>query len=396
MEPSRTFLEEREQKARERMARVAASLGEEEGADPSGNPAVETVSRRNRTRRRRLTLPKLKIDDISREIETIPTERAASGGVPVLRHDLFTNGIAYLDLAFDVSDIPEELQPYLPLLGKLTTQMGAAGALLRGDGKADFPADRRPRRQSRRRRNRRRQRKLAEDGFSVKALHRNTDEAVGIIRDILTEGDLNDDARMRELILEKKNGLHASVIPSGHIFAQMAAAATLSLPAWRTEQWHGRTQLRLIAGTADHLKDLREEIREKLARLRKIVFVRNRLLMNMTADSVGLQSLTAAADGLVAALPAGNPPTNTEMRNRRPVHIGIAIPAQVCYVAKVLAAPPLCRSAFGASLHSGETTLQRLSLPPYPGSRGGLWGFLPLRTGQRSLCLPLLSGSASD
>ena len=44
-----------------------------------------------------------------------------------MSHDLFTNGIAYLDLAFDVSDIPEELQPYLPLLGKLTVQMGAAG-----------------------------------------------------------------------------------------------------------------------------------------------------------------------------------------------------------------------------------------------------------------------------
>jgi Zn-dependent M16 (insulinase) family peptidase len=176
--------------------------------------------------------------------------------------------------------------------------------------------------------------------FSVKALYRNADEAVGIVRDILTEGDLTDAARMRELILEKKNNLHASVIPSGHLFAQMAAAASLSLPAWRTEQWHGRTQLRLIAGTADRLSDLREDLREKLAHLRKIVFVRRRLLLNMTADAEGLQRLTTAADALLAALPAGNPPENPEVRNRRPVHIGIAIPAEVCYVAKVLAAPP--------------------------------------------------------
>ncbi|MDP3098448.1 MAG: insulinase family protein, partial [Syntrophales bacterium] len=341
MEPSRTFLEEREQKARERMARVAASLGEEE----KEQIRQETLLlKRFQTEpdppEAAATLPKLKIDDISREIETIPTERTAAGGVPLLRHDLFTNGIAYLDLAFDVSDIPEELQPYLPLLGKLTTQMGAAGlsyeamakriSLRTGGFGVNLAAG------------------ATADGsgnwqkmvFSVKALHRNTDEAVGIIRDILTEGDLNDDARTRELILEKKNGLHASVIPSGHIFAQMAAAATLSLPAWRTEQWHGRTQLRLIAGTADHLNDIREEVREKLARLRKIVFVRNRLLMNMTADSAGLQGLTRATDALVTALPTGNPPAKPEMRNRQPVHIGIAIPAEVCYVAKVLAAPP--------------------------------------------------------
>ncbi len=128
MEPSRTFQEEREQKARERLARLAASLTE---------PEKERIRQETLLLKRfqtepdppeaAATLPKLKIGDISREIETIPTERAAAGGVPVLRHDLFTNGIAYLDLAFDVSDIPEELQAYLPLLGKLTVQMGAAG-----------------------------------------------------------------------------------------------------------------------------------------------------------------------------------------------------------------------------------------------------------------------------
>ena len=341
MEPSRTFQEEREQKARQRLTRLAASLSEEE----KEQIRQETLLlKRFQTEpdppEAAATLPKLRIGDISREIETIPTERAAAGGVPILRHDLFTNGIAYLDLAFDVSDIPEELQAYLPLLGKLTVQMGAAGlsyeamakriSLRTGGLGVNLAAG------------------ATADGsgnwqkmvFSVKALYRNADEAVGIVRDILTEGDLTDAARMRELILEKKNNLHASVIPSGHLFAQMAAAASLSLPAWRTEQWHGRTQLRLIAGTADRLSDLREDLREKLARLRKIVFVRRRLLLNMTADAEGLQRLTTAADALLAALPAGNPPEIPEVRNRRPVHIGIAIPAEVCYVAKVLAAPP--------------------------------------------------------
>ena len=341
MEPSRTFQEEREQKARQRLARLAASLSEEE----KEQIRQETLLlKRFQTEpdppEAAATLPKLKIGDISREIETIPTERAATDGVPVLRHDLFTNGIAYLDLAFDVSDIPEELQPYLPLLGKLTVQMWAAGLSYEAMAKrislrtgglgvnlaAGSTADGKETWQ-----------KMV---FSVKALYRNTDEAVWIVRDILTEGDLTDSARMRELILEKKNSLHASVIPSGHLFAQMAAAASLSLPAWRTEQWHGRTQLRLIAGTADRLSDLREDLREKLARLRKIVFVRRRLLLNMTADTDGLQRLTTAADALLAALPAGNPPEIPEVRNRRPVHIGIAITAEVCYVAKVLAAPP--------------------------------------------------------
>jgi Zn-dependent M16 (insulinase) family peptidase len=340
MEPSPTVQEEREKAIRERMARLQNSLSSE---------AEEQIRQETLVLKRFqtepdppeavATLPRLTIGDISREIEIIPTERTIIGGIPALSHDLFTNGIAYLDLAFDVSDIPEELQPYLPLLGKLTVQMGAAGlsyeamakriALKTGGLGVNLATG------------------LTVDGtgnwqkmlFSVKALERNTDEAIGIVEDILKAGELDDAARMRDLILEKKNNLHASVIPSGHLFAQMAAAAALSVPAWRTEQWHGRTQLRFIAGAADRLPDLREELREKLMRLREIVFVRNRLHLNLTADEAGLRRLAAAA-GRLSTLPAGSPPARIEERTPRPAHIGIAIPAQVSYVAKVLAAPP--------------------------------------------------------
>jgi Zn-dependent M16 (insulinase) family peptidase len=341
MEPSTTFLEDRERAVRERMDRLKESL----------SPDVQQQIREETLAMKRFqtepdppeaaaALPKLKIEDISREIESIPTERLAVVGVPVFNHDIFTNGIAYLDLAFDVSDVPEELQSYLPLLGKLTVQMGAAGlsyeamakrlALRTGGLGVNLTTG------------------LTVDGgrswqkmiFSVKALYRNVDEAIGIVLDILTTGDLTDADRMRDLILEKKNNLHASVIPSAHLFAERAAAATLSLSAWRNEQWHGRTQLRFIAGTADRLTDIREDLREKLLRLREMVFVRNRLHLNLTADEEGLGRLAGTTGALLETLPAGNPPAKLPEQARRAEHIGIAIPAQVCYVTKALAAPP--------------------------------------------------------
>jgi Zn-dependent M16 (insulinase) family peptidase len=341
MEPSRTFQEEREQAVRERLARLAASLSQEERERIRQETLMlKQFQEQPDSPEAAATLPKLKISDISREIETVPTDTAAIGGVPILSHDLFTNGIAYLDLAFDVSDVPEELQPYLPLLGKLTTQMGAAGlsyeemakriVLRTGGLGAGLAAG------------------LTADGsgnwqkliFSVKALYRNVDEALAIIRDILMEGDLTDDARMRDLILEKKNGLHASVVPSGHLFAQMAAAASLSLTAWRNEQWHGRTQLRFITGTADRLPYLLEDLQEKLMRLRETVFARKRLTVNLTADGEGLKGLAGAAGRLIEALREGSAAGVMTEPTRDRAHIGIAIPAQVCYVAKVLAGPP--------------------------------------------------------
>ncbi len=341
MEPSTTFLEDRERAVRERMARLKESLS----PDAQQQIREETLAlKRFQTEpdppEASATLPKLRIDDISREIESIPTARSAIDGVPALNHDLFTNGIAYLDLAFDVSDIPEELQPYLPLLGKLTCQMGAAGlsyeamakrlALRTGGLSVNLASG------------------LTADGkgswqkmiFSVKALYRNVDEAIGIVRDILTAGDLTDEGRMRDLILEKKNSLHASVIPSAHLFAERAAAATFTRSARRSEQWHGRTQLRFIIGAADRLTDTREDLREKLTLLREMVFVRNRLHMNSTADGEGLRRLAETSGALLEALPAGNPPVELPEQAHRGEHIGIAVPAQVCYVAKVLAAPP--------------------------------------------------------
>ncbi|MBM4312757.1 MAG: hypothetical protein FJ122_02425 [Deltaproteobacteria bacterium] len=341
MEPSTTFLEDRERVVHERMTRLGGSLSPEAQQQIREETlAMKRFQTEPDPPKASATLPKLRIDDISREIESIPTERSAIAGVPALNHDLFTNGIAYLDLAFDLSDIPEELQPYLPLLGKLTAQMGAAGlsyeamakrlALYTGGLSVNLASG------------------LTADGkgnwqkmiFSVKALYRNVDEAIGIVRDIMTAGDLSDAARMRDLILEKKNRLHASVIPSAHLFAERAAAASFTRSARRSEQWHGRTQLRFIAGTADRLTDIREDLRQKLTHLREMVFVRNRLHLNLTADEEGLKRLTRTSGALLEALPAGNPPAELPEDTHRGGHIGIAIPAQVSYVTKVFTAPP--------------------------------------------------------
>ena len=392
MEPSASFLEDRERVVRERMARLKASLSPEAQQQiREDTAAMKKFQTEPDPPEASATLPKLRIDDISREIESIPTVRSAIEGVPVLNHDIFTNGIAYLDLAFDISDVPEELQPYLPLLGKLTVQMGAAGlsyeamakrlALHTGGLSVNLTSG------------------LTTDGkrswqkmiFSVKALYRNVDEAVAVLRDILTAGDLTDAARIRDLILEKKNSLHASVIPSAHLFAERAAAAGFTRSARRNEQWHGRTQLRFIMGTADRLTDIREDLREKLTRLREMVFVKKRLHLNSTADEEGLGRLTGTAGILLEALPAGNPPVEPPEQPCYTGHIGIAVPAQVCYVAKVLAAPsfddPLSAGLFVLARQLSNGYLYRhirVRGGAYGGScryepLGGLFAFLSYR-----------------
>ncbi|MFA7464427.1 MAG: insulinase family protein, partial [Syntrophales bacterium] len=340
VEPSTTYLDEREESFRARMARKKAEMSRGElekiraeslelrkkQAEPDSPSALRS-------------LPELKISEIPREIETIPTRDLSIGGVPALAHEIFANGIAYIEFAFDVSDIPDDLQPYLYLLGKLSTGVGAAGMSytemakrisLKTGGLGFHLAS-----------------GMAADGKSnwqklivqLKALHRNASDAVGIASDLLCAADFSDKGRVRDLVLESKNRLHSSVVPSGHMFARRTAAAALSVPFYRDEQWNGRSQLQLLSAVSERFEERSEDILKNISRLYREVFRRERLLINITGDEEGISLLAEAAEKRLSGLPAagkGIGPAQEPVLP--PVYSGVIIPAEVSYVAKAVPA----------------------------------------------------------
>lgn len=340
MEPDADFNENQEKKYREKMALLKSSFSatELERINTQANELKKFQAQQD-SPEDAATLPKLKIEDIPRAIETIPAQKSSIAEVPVYEHDIFTNGIAYVDLAFDVGGVPEELQPYLPLLGKITTGMGAAGftyeemakriALQMGgfgyDLVTGFTADARASWQ-----------KMV---FSFKSLYRNLPEAIRIVSDIICAGDLNAEARMRDLISERKNNLQSAIIPSGHIFARMAAGAALTVPAYRNEQWHGRTQLKFVQNTAGNFDSSKQEFREKLDTLRKIIFNGKNLVLNITAEDAGLKAVRENIPELLEKLTFRETAETQVSPSLPAVFAGISIPAQVSYVAYVLKAP---------------------------------------------------------
>ncbi|OPY13124.1 MAG: Peptidase M16C associated [Syntrophus sp. PtaB.Bin001] len=382
LQPSRTLADKEEAEFRQKMADMKALFSDKTLEEIRNNVQnLRQFQSEPDSPEAAASLPKLKVADLTRDIETVPTEKLFIGGVPALLHDLFTNGIAYAELAFDVSSVPEELQPYLPLLGKMTNNMGAAGlsyeemakritlktggigcslsAGMTADGQGNW------------------QRMI----FGVSALNRNVSDAVGIMTDILTAGDLSHEARMRDLLAEKKNGLHAAVVPSGHVFARMAAGAGLSLPAWRDEQWHGRTQLRFVNRILAEFQEKPAELREKLAYLRSLVFCRDRLLLNVTGDEKGLAMLTKDLERLVNCLTTCVKEDSGVVPGKKSVYAGIAIPAQVSYVARVLAAPnfkhPLSPALLVLARHLSNGFLYK-HIRVQGGAYGGMCQFDPM------------------
>jgi len=339
MEPSNTYQKEREDAFRKRMSDLKSSLAEKDLKDilTQAEVLVKYQSEPD-SPEVAASLPRLKVADISRDTDLVPTEETTIDGVPVLMHDIFTNGIAYLDIVLDVADVPDSLQPYLPLLGKLCTNMGAAGlsyedmakriALKTGGLNFKLSCG------------------AVTDGsgiwqkmiFSVKMLYRNIEDAAGIVMDVLTKADFSNENRIKDLLAEKKNRLLAAVVPSGHLFAKMVAGAGLSVPAYRDEQWHGRTQLRLMTQLASSFEKEKADVLQKIGLLYRTIVKKNRMMINMTADSEGIALISEALKGLLGALPEGDR-GSAAYPSLSPVHVGISVPAEVSYVAEVLRAP---------------------------------------------------------
>jgi hypothetical protein len=159
---------------------------------------------------------------------------------------------------------------------------------------------------------------------------------------------------MRELIAERKNDLHASVIPSGHTFARRSAGQALSIAAYRDEQWHGRTQLKFVNMISDEFEERRKELMDNLTFLQRNVFRKDRLYINLTADAGGLSLLRESSANFVRHLLSGGGVGNTSIPAFSCVNTGVTIPAQVSYVAKVLQAP-----AYGDALSAPMFVLAR-------------------------------------
>jgi Zn-dependent M16 (insulinase) family peptidase len=117
MEPDPDFNQKNEEKLKEKMAAWKAGLTGEQLREIDEQAArLKAFQSAADSSQAEATLPKLKMEDIPREVETIPTQNKSLASVNVLEHDLFTNGIAYVALAFDISPVPADLQLYLPLL----------------------------------------------------------------------------------------------------------------------------------------------------------------------------------------------------------------------------------------------------------------------------------------
>jgi hypothetical protein len=279
------------------------------------------------------SLPRLARTDLPARGFEVPCTLADAGGIPFYAHPIFTAGIVYLDIGFDLRSIPLTLVPFVPLYLELLRRCGAAGhsyeqmatriALSTGGIGASTLC------------------RNALDGnggmvfrafIHAKSLLPRLGETLEILRDMLVSPDLSNRKQIKDILLEERTELNASIVSNGHYLAMLLASSRLSASRSIEELLGGVSQLRFLERLVkDNALD---EIAINLQRLHRFVVNGNACVISITCDDPGaLKGDLAAIAALLPRTAEAAQPQTPDLPGPGPT-LGIEINAAVNFLGR--------------------------------------------------------------
>lgn len=253
-------------------------------------------------------IPVLKREDISRDIEPIINEEIKLAQVPVIYHEIETNGIGYLDVLFDMSGIEEELLPYVGILqsvlGIIDTSHYGYGELFNeinvhtgGIGTSlELYSDVTNVRE-----------KAFKATFEVKAkaLYGKLPVAFEMIGEILTESRLGDTKRLKEILAMLKSRLLMRFQSSGHMTAALRAMSYASPSAKLKDMTNGIEFYKKVSYLEEHWEEEKDGLVGVLEGLARRIFRPDNMMFSYTASREGLEGLEGRIQDLKSRLFVG-------------------------------------------------------------------------------------------
>eukprot|EP01043_Picozoa_sp_COSAG02_P051163 COSAG02_NODE_5352_length_4407_cov_1.788997_1_plen_976_part_00 len=299
-------------------------------------------------------VPHLSIEDMPTSGKEIPTtfvdlssvglSSTSHPGVEWLQHDLPTNGIVYVNVAFDLGAVQPEDVPLLSLFASCLKQNGLTtgedfvavaeriGATTGGVSASIVNSVVRGRDEPQ-----------AHLMVSGKSMAVQAGELSAVISDLLLHANLDNQARVATLVGEMVANMESSVLGAGHAMCITRLNAAQDLSGWMDEQLGGVSALH-------HLRQLQQDIEndwpsvlQQLTNIKAAVVNSGALTIDITADAESLSTSAPAVAGLVHSLPQLSPEAASQPRFAwGPVLSSMGdtgdeafvVPTQVNYVAK--------------------------------------------------------------
>lgn len=280
-------------------------------------------------------IPMLGRKDMRKEAMLFHNEEMKAGNIPVVMHEIATNGIDYMTLMFECGDIPQEDIPYLGLLksvlGYVNTSnyeyadLANAINIYTGgisSGISVYPD-------------------LQKTGsvcvkyeVRIKVLENNLKDAMALVDEILTTSDLEDTKRLGEIIAQVKSRLQVNLSSSGNVVAAMRALSYQSRYAFYQDATLGIAYYQLIQKLDEQMKMDPKQVVDKMKTLVAKVFVQNRLLVSFTGTKAAYEKAQPLFVQYFGRLPEGTKAGDMAVIELSKKNEGFMDASQIQYVAR--------------------------------------------------------------
>lgn len=280
------------------------------------------------------TIPRLALADIDKTNQITPIVRSELDNGTILYHDLFTSGIFYSDIGFNLHLLPQSYLPYVPLFGRALLETGTAredfvslsqriGQKTGGIKASWFTSGVRDMNQG-----------TAWLFLRGKAMTGQSSELLNIFADILCTAQLDNQKRFKQILLEEKASQEQKLIPHGHQMVSSRLRAHFNEAEWADEQMNGISYLFFLRELEHKIDTAWNDINAVLEDMRRILIRRSAMIMNSTLDEKSWSNIEPRARALLNSLPDSPARPVPWAPAPFPAREGLIVPSQVNYVGK--------------------------------------------------------------
>lgn len=289
------------------------------------------------------TLPQLQVIDLPRKPKHIPTTfQKLDNSVNFLMNDVFSNGVNYLYLDFNLKGLPKNLWQFLPRYADAIHKLGAAGMNYEQianrissytGGITCWPYFT----------------THATDPnhsiwglrFSLKTLDEQIEPALAVLRDLIFAVDPKDKARLRDVLTQTYARYRTVLVHDGSSTASRHAARGFTPEGYLQEMINGLPQLKLTERFNNNFEGLNSELMNKIESVRNFLLVPDRLTISFTgSEEAGkiLQNTLShwikdMSEQAIKQEPVEFVPYETPPRE------GLAGPMEVAYCSQIIPSP---------------------------------------------------------
>ena len=292
-------------------------------------------------------LPQLRVADLPDKPLLMPTTLETVSGCPLIRNDVFSNGVNYLVLNFDLQGLPQHLWQYLPRYTDAISKLGAGnmnyeqmaqrtaaatGGLACSPNFSTHALDS--------------GQPLLNMQFQLKALDGKMEAALDVLHDLVFAVNPRDTERLRDVLSQAVTEYRTTMMNKARFLhgldiAVSRAARGFSPQAHLSEIVFGLPQLHTSEMLLDRFDESHEELSSYIEQIRDFLLVRGRVTASFTGSDAAFEvlqrKLTQWVDNMrdepITPAAIDFKPFDTPPRE------GLTVPNQIAYCSRIMPAP---------------------------------------------------------